>query len=176
MMMRCGEVNGGLTAVRKSVVGTKTRAGRWLFRCDCGREIEAIVYNVRNGHTKSCGCLNSEAVSRRNHKHGMAGSFEHKAWLRMRARCQSDEPHKRKVYKDRGIAVSAEWQNDFVKFFEHIGPVPSRDYSLDRIDNDRGYEPGNVRWATRQDQMKNRRPFTRAKRAEVIKRYEECGT
>lgn len=164
--MVSGEKNFELTAVRKTVIGTKSRSGRWLFKCECGSEIEAIVYNVRSGHTSSCGCLRQETISRRNHKHGQARSMEFRAWLRMRARVKSTEPHKRAAYLDRGIGVCPEWQNDFQAFLKFIGPAPSPQHSLDRIDNDCWYEPGNVRWATRSEQMKNRRPFKRRKPAQ----------
>lgn len=103
--MAVNEKNYRLTAIRQTVIGDHSHVGRWLFRCDCGNEIEAIVYNVRNGHTKSCGCLNSEIVSIRNRKHGSHGSPEYMAWVGMKQRCKSKEPHKRKIYKDRGITV-----------------------------------------------------------------------
>lgn len=89
-------------------------------------------------------------------KHGMAGTKEHRAWLGMKHRCRGYTAHHRAHYKDKGITVCPEWEDDFLAFYKHIGPAPSPKHTVDRIRNDRGYKPGNVRWATHSEQMKNR--------------------
>jgi len=84
---------------------------------------------------------------------------EYQAWQNMRARCMNAAHPKYARYGGRGITVCPEWDS-FPAFFDHIGPRPSADHSLDRIDNERGYEPGNVRWATRREQQLNRSRYT----------------
>ena len=81
---------------------------------------------------------------------------ELRAWYSMKNRCLNKKSPSQKYYFRRGIKICREWQNSFEKFFQHIGPKPEGDYSLDRINNDGNYEPGNVRWATRKQQINNR--------------------
>ena len=91
-------------------------------------------------------------------RHGYARSgktAEYRAWEQMGARCASTDAHKRKSYPDRGIVVCPEWRT-FEVFLSHVGPRPSPEHSLDRINNDGNYEPGNVRWATRKEQARNK--------------------
>lgn len=89
-------------------------------------------------------------------KHGQSGKKEYKAWLSMRRRCSDPNRHNAHRYLGRGITVCKEWQNDLRAFLDYIGPAPSPQHSLGRIDNDRGYEPGNVRWETASEQARNR--------------------
>ena len=136
-------------------------ASRWVCLCSCGNK-RSYVGHALGTNTFSCGCKNADRMRNQppSRKHGMAPSIEYTAWIRMKERtkefpvCKADKAN----YWDRGIRVCEAWQNDFMAFYNHIGPKPSPELSLDRIDNDRGYEPGNVRWATRSQQMKNRRP------------------
>ena len=89
-------------------------------------------------------------------KHGMEGSVEYKAWAEAKQRCHNPSNEKFKWYGARGISVCDEWRNDFVAFYKHIGPRPAG-FELDRINNDAGYEPGNVRWASKTENVRNRR-------------------
>lgn len=82
---------------------------------------------------------------------------EYSAWNAARRRCHDPDVKAFPSYGGRGISVCPEWFVSFDAFLAYIGPRPSDEHSLDRIDNDRGYEPGNVRWATRSQQMANRR-------------------
>lgn len=90
--------------------------------------------------------------------HGMCHTPEYHAWESMRTRCHAGEEsiHYDK-YKARGIKVCEEWEQSFVAFYEHVGPRPSPEYTLDRVNNNGNYEPGNVRWATRREQQRNKR-------------------
>ena len=89
--------------------------------------------------------------------HGMRKTQEYKAWSEAKQRCHNPKSSKYKWYGARGISVCDEWKNDFEAFFSHVGPKPSEKHELDRIDNDKGYEPGNVHWVTKQDNVRNRR-------------------
>lgn len=120
-------------------------SGKWLCRCDCGREAVAHSTYLRNGHIKTCGCSRGPYGTYGR----LVGTPEHRAYERARKRCRND-----KRYKARGI----EFKFDTLEQFSaEVGPCPGPDYSIDRIDNNRGYEPGNVRWATRVEQGSNKR-------------------
>lgn len=97
-------------------------------------------------------------MNRVKHGHSIGGrmSPEFRAWLAMVDRCERNTHPSYHRYGGRGIKVCAEWRQSFQAFYDYIGPRPSGDHSLDREDNDKGYEPGNVRWATRQEQGANR--------------------
>jgi hypothetical protein len=75
----------------------------------------------------------------------------------MITRCNSDIDRYRRNYKDRGIAVCERWRNSFTAFLADVGKKPGKGFTFDRIDNDKGYEPGNVRWTTQSRQMRNTR-------------------
>ncbi len=84
-------------------------------------------------------------------------TVEYSAWMNMKSRVRGYTDEQTKLYVDRGITVCQEWETDFLAFLSHIGPRPSSAHSLDRKDNNKGYEPGNVRWATSSEQALNRR-------------------
>lgn len=91
-------------------------------------------------------------------KHGLSNTPEYKCWQQLKARCLNPNHRAYPDYGGRGITVHESWGDDFMAFLEHVGQRPSPKHSLDRIDNDRGYEPGNVRWVTEGRQNTNRRP------------------
>ena len=88
---------------------------------------------------------------------------EYAAWIGMKHRCYNPNAIRFESWGGRGISVCDEWLKDFVAFYEHIGPRPEKGYSIDRINNDGDYEPGNVRWATAYEQTHNRRNSGRLK-------------
>lgn len=94
-----------------------------------------------------------------NFKHGLIHTPEYRAWISMKDRCLNPTSSNYPNWGGRGIRVHVEWVEDFPAFLQHVGPRPSPLHSLDRRDNDRGYEPGNVRWATKAEQSANRRPM-----------------
>lgn len=152
---RIGERHGCLTLIANTTERTSDGrvAGVWV--CDCGEETTVAIGRVRTGRTRSCGHLAKDAKPAL--KHGMRGTKEYRAWRGAKDRCLNPELKDYARYGGAGITFHDAWVDDFQSFFDHIGPCPSADHQIDRIDSTRGYEPGNVRWATRQTQSRNRR-------------------
>lgn len=151
-----GQKFGRLTVVK--INGRKGKHLEWECKCECGQTVFAIATNLRRGKTQSCGCLRVELTRKRSTKHNAKKLYprEYKAWQHAKSRCYSKTNRKYEIYGKRGISMCVEWQNDFMKFYKHIGPAPDGT-TLDRIDVNGNYEPGNVRWATPKQQANNTR-------------------
>lgn len=127
----------------------------WKCQCDCGNMHISQGHHLSSGKVKSCGCLRN----RKKHEGIINGKKtpEYLAWQNMNARCSRKNHPEYKGYGGRGIKVCEEWRTDFQKFLDHVGEKPEKRMQLDRIDNDLGYIPGNVRWATIGQNTQNRR-------------------
>lgn len=142
-----------LTAVK--YVGDR----KWLWKCDCGNQKVCDGRLVRKGEIKSCGCLVNEYQARRNNAGGKKNKY-YGLWSGIKRRCFSKTDMHYPDYGARGISMAKEWQTDFWAFYEYICSLPhfeEEGTSLDRINNNGNYEPGNVRWATPKQQANNKR-------------------
>lgn len=144
-----GQRFGQLVAVRMLPERRNTFAA-WVCRCDCGSETVVTSGQLRYGKTRSCGCLKGKG----NIAHGMSSSREHNIWRKMKERCENPNCKSYGRYGGRGITVCERWQS-FANFYADMGP--SDGLTLERIDNNRGYEPGNCCWASNADQAANKR-------------------
>jgi hypothetical protein len=130
----------------------------WLCRCVCG-EVRAISGNeLRGGRTQSCGCLRRERSSASNRTHGQSRTRLYGVWKGMNQRCYNPNNKYYADYGGRGIRVCDAWLDSFEAFREYMGDPPGRHHELDRFPDTNGnYEPGNVRWATRSQNCRNKR-------------------
>lgn len=129
----------------------------WLCRCTCGKELTISGAAMRNGRTRSCGCLQRDRTVQRCTTHDMYKSPEYSSWRAMVERCTNPSHRAYRNYGERGITVDKRWLDSFAAFYADVGARPSPKHTLDRINNAKGYTKGNCRWATRKEQQWNMR-------------------
>ena len=152
---RLGEVHGKLTVVARAS-NNKHGKARWVCQCACGNTAVVEGASLKTGKTTSCGCYRLQQNIAACKTHGGSYYPEYASWAGMFDRCTNVENPSYRNYGGRGLSVCEEWE-DFHVFLESVGRRPTMAHSLDRIDNNIGYFPGNCRWATHKEQGRNRR-------------------
>lgn len=161
-----GEKIGSWTVIER---GPKTKSGSltWKCKCDCGTVNNVLAQSLRSGKSKGChACLWNRQLHPRAHTDGSRRWIDNKEtkvyrrWRSMKERCNNPNNKSYKNYGGRGIYVCNEWNASFQAYFDYVSKLDhfgEEGYTLDRIDNNKGYEPGNVRWATKSEQERNKR-------------------
>ena len=136
----------------------KNGGWHWLCLCSCGKETIVNGRDLRNGHTKSCGCLIREVTGNINRSHGLSKSRIYKIWAGTIQRCHNPKNSDYKCYGERGIVVCNEWKNNFESFNEWaMSSGYTEDLTLERIDVNGNYCPENCEWILLSKQARNTR-------------------
>lgn len=146
---------------RLLVISKGALPGTWICLCDCGVRKQIKGSDLQSG-TKSCGCMYWEGIRKsKNKKHGLNGTPEYVAYYSMLTRCYNINDPSYSYYGARGIKVCDRWlgKSGFINFFSDMGKKPAPELSLDREENNGNYEPRNCRWATKREQVQNRRSW-----------------
>lgn len=131
----------------------------WLCLCDCGNYSFPVTGSLLKGRSKSCGCLHKDLLASIFTSHGLYRHPLYFTWKDILKRCCNSHSTHYKHYGGRGITVFSMWHNSLEKFIAYVSALPNyglEGYSLDRIDNNGNYTPGNLRWATNKQQARNR--------------------
>lgn len=149
-----GKTFGYLTVIER--IAVKGGKAKWKCQCKCGNIVFPVAQALVLGTTKSCGCKRKSDFVTRNSSHGMSGNPLFRIWQGMMNRCHNANNKDYASYGGRGIVVCDRWQEP-ANFIADMGNRPSSKHSIDRVDVNGNYEPGNCRWATPLEQGENKR-------------------
>ena len=134
---------------------------RWVVQCFCGSQRTVVAQDLRSGRSRSCGCTwagpgRPLKTGKTNKTHGVGYECkEYRTWRNAKNRCYNPKAEKFPRYGERGVTMDETWAASYEAFLAGVGRAPSPKHSLDRRDNDKGYVPGNVYWATAKEQANN---------------------
>ena len=141
------------SVISKDTSKNKNRESYWICKCKCGAIKSIRRSKLTRGDSQSCGCKRAKTIER----HGLSSKMEYKIWSGIKKRCENNRASNWNYYGGAGITVCERWSKSFLNFYEDMGSAPSKEHSIDRINNELGYFKENCRWATKKEQAINRR-------------------
>ena len=153
-----GKRFGRLLVVGREIVPNKRKVYEWVCVCDCGNIISVEGHKLRNGNTRSCGCLKIDLLRQRSTKYEVKNSRIYHIWQNMKQRCTNNNHPAFPYYGGRGIVVCEDWFNNFDAFqLWALSNGYEEGLTIDRVNNNGNYEPSNCRWVTMAVQNTNKR-------------------